>query len=119
MVRQHDLIEFIRRKLGYDTLTDEEVLRYISDHIRYKTISIVSDNGKIVGLLRINIFGTVADVADVAVEDGYNAQDIIRQMSIELWNNFPYVKYFELKRLRKYPLKKPRIYTIKRLLKVK
>lgn len=120
MVRQHDLIEFIRDKFPYyKDYTDGEIESILLQHMHYGTISVLMDNKKVIGLLRINVNGSIADVCDMAVADGYRAVNLIRQMSIELWNRFPYLKYFKFYRILKYPLKKPRIYTIKRLMKVK
>lgn len=120
MVCEHDLIDFIRDRFPYyKDYTDGEIHSIILQHINYGTISILKDKEKFIGLLRINISGSIANVEDMAVADGYKALDVIRQMSMELWFRFPYLKYFKFYRILKYPLKKPRIYTIKRLMKVK
>ena len=119
MVREHDLIEFIRRHFGYDDINDKDLLRIVGEHARYGTIEACLDNNKIVGLIRINIHGSIVEVCDFAIKEGYKCRDIIRELTLNLWIKFPHVKYFTFERLRKYPLKKSKIYTIKRLLKIK
>lgn len=119
MVRQYDVIDFIRKKFPYlNDYTDGEIDNIVLQHIKYGTISILLDKETIVGLLRINVSGNIVDVCDMAIEDGYDTKSIIRQMTLELWQRFPYTKYFRFYRNIKYPLKRSRIYTIKRLMKV-
>lgn len=120
MVRQYDVIDFVRNKFPYyEKYSDAEIDNIILQHIKYGTISILLDKEKVISLLRVNVSGNICDVCDLAVEDGYDFNKLVRQMTIELWGKFPYLKYFKFYRSLKYPLKKAKIYTIKRLLKVK
>lgn len=117
MVCEHDLVSFIKRRL-YD-FTDDEIIKCVAEHIRYGTISIVLDDEKIIGVLRVNIEGNVAIICDLIIEEGYSFNAVVKQMTIDLWKKFPYVKYFKYWRTSKYPLRKPRIYSIKDFVKVK
>ena len=120
MVCVNDVIDLIRRKCPwYDEYSDSDIIDIINDHIAFKTISIRLDNDKVIGVMRVNISFNIADICDLVVEDGYKTIDIIREMTLELWKNFPHVKYFKYYRISKYPLKKGKIYSIKRLMKVK
>lgn len=120
MVCVDDLIGFIRENFSvYDNFTDTEIYRIIDEHIKFRTISILHDEDRIIGLLRINIYGNTAHILDIAVTDGYKFNFVARQMALELWEKFPYLRYFQFERMYKYPLKKMKLYTIKRFMKLR
>lgn len=118
MVCVDDIIDFAQANMP--TLADlpkEELAAYIEEHLRYGTISVVIKDYKVVGLLRINVDSSVAEVLDLIILDGENMKLLTRYMALELWQRFPYLKYFSFERFMKYPLRKQRIYSINRLLK--
>jgi hypothetical protein len=75
-------------------------------------------DGKVIAMLRINAEGPIAQVCDLAVSKDHNMRFLTRFMALELWQRFPYLKYFRFARLKKYPFRKDRIYSIKSLVKV-
>lgn len=120
MVCVNDVVAFVKDNMPlYEKFSDEEIEKYLVDHLRYGTLSVMIDDGRPVSLMRINVDGHIADILDLIIAKGYNMRDLTRMMTLELWTKFPYVKYYKRVRGLKYPLQKARIYSIKRLLKVK
>lgn len=119
MVCEHDIVGdiiwMIRRNLSYyDNHSDNEISMLIKQHMNHGTIEFVYERNKLVGIVRINANGYIADVLDIIVEHE-DAKEIFRLMAAELWDRFPYLKYFRFSRILKYPCKKSKIYAIKRL----
>lgn len=120
MVCVNDVVDLVRRRCEwFDRYTDDQIQDVIDKHIEFGTISILLDKDKVIGVLRINVNFNVAEVCDLVIEEGYDINILVKQMTLELWSRFPFLKYFKYYRVAKYPLKKGKIYSIKRLMKVK
>lgn len=120
MVCFDDVIDIVRRRCEwYDTYTDEQIDNIIKKHLEFGTISILFDDKKVIAVLRINVNFNIAEICDLVIEEGYDFNKLVRQMTLELWSKFPYLKYFKYHRVSKYPLKKTSIYSIKRLMKLR
>lgn len=120
MVRQHDIIEFVRSNIEeYDQFSDDEIRAIINDHINYGTYDEMRDNGKLIAVVRYNIDGPTAEILDLVIEPGYDSRYIMRRFIVRGWARFPYIRFISYHRMYKNPHRKLVILSIKKFLKIK
>lgn len=121
MVCQHDVVDFIKKHMpSYEKYTDEVILKIIDDHIKYGTYDEMRNSkGELIAVVRYNVDGMLAKIADLIIEQGYDSLYIIRRLVVRGWSNFPYLRYVSFYRGYKYPHRKLSILPIRRILKVK
>lgn len=100
----------------------EKIEEVIQKHIEYKTCLIVyDDNDEITAVCRWNISedGIVAHILDVIVRKDQRNLKLLRRLIYKGFEMWPGVKYLSWERLRKYPYRKPKMYSLEQLIKEK
>jgi len=114
-----ELTDFVVKHLGY---TDRKLIRqYIKKHLEYGTCDFAFDNNdKIAYVCRWNIEGKKAVILDFAIAPEYrNHKGFIKWVLAKNLIRFPYVRFIEFKRQRKYMNRGKRIYAVVELLRRK
>lgn len=114
-----DVVDFIKRRLGYSNISDDKIKETISIHLGQGTYDEMRDkNGKIIAVIRYEIDIPFAYVIDLAIEKSFPSIYIMKRFTVRGFHRFPGLKYISFERNLKYPLRKRRIYSIKKLLKI-
>lgn len=107
--------------IKYSSYTDRDKIKEcIKKHIEYNTCIYLTDkDDKIAAVVRWNVEkdGTVAHVLDLIIREDFRNNGMIKTLLLRGLMKYPTVKYLSWERLRKYPYRKPRIYSIWEILK--
>ena len=101
--------------------SDEEIYSVLKRHIEYGTMDLVYRNEKVIAACRWNISetGKICEVLDYYCVPEENGFRIAKHMIARNWSRFPAVEYIQFERIMKYPLRKDRLYPIKKILHLK
>src|SRR5688572_7935058 len=112
------LTEIEQFYLQHRPLVDKKELRKaIEQHIQYRTITVLTDQKGISGMVRFNVFGDCASICDLLIRDGLENKGLIKLLVIESWHKFPYLQFFRFERQRKYKNRPMRAYRLARYMK--
>lgn len=110
-----DIIDFFEKYSGYTEkeLESADIFSLIVEHLKYGTITILSDEYGVYALSRWNIDGDTAEVLDLIISRNGGA-DLVNEMIQIGARPFPDVKYITFNRQRKYgDTTKTKLYKIK------
>jgi len=112
------IIDFI---LKYSPYTDrEQIGNFILTHIRYGTFDYCLDkSGEVIFVCRWNIHKTTARVFDLIIAPKYRKLRTIKWIMARNLPRFPYVRFLEWERGKKYPHKGFKLYSVDELIRRK
>lgn len=105
----------------YPNLTISELRNIIWMHWFYGTLDVVYKDNKLVSCARWNIVsnGTICDVLDWWAADSENGFRLMKHLIARNWHRFPSMKYLRYRRDFKYPGRKPKLISLKKLFHIK
>jgi len=115
-----EIVKFIidHGKGLYDLLNLEAIKEFVIKHLEYKTIIIVRDEEGILAVCRWNM--TTIDTAyvlDLIIRKGHTYKQLIKRILLKGIKMYPQAKYLTWERLKKYPDRKQRKYSISDMLR--
>jgi len=107
---------YLKHKTYFCREALEEAIR---KHIEYGTITVLKDENGISGIMRFNIHGDCCHVLDLIIRKDLERRQMIKLIAIHSWAKFPYANFYRFERESKYPGRRPRAYSLAKLLKGK
>jgi hypothetical protein len=93
----------------------------INKHWEYGTMDVVYRKDELISMVRWNISpnGMFCDVLDWYVKDGENGFRLLKHLIARNWKRFPGLKYLRFARQFKYPGRKERVLSFKKIFHIK
>ena len=88
----------------------------IKKHLEYGTITILTDDKGISGVMRFNMEGECCHVLDLIVRKDLERNNMIKTIAIKSWAKFPHAKFYRFERKHKYPYRNPVAHRLTQLL---
>ena len=114
-----EIFDFVRPYYKY--VDDDTIRDVITKHWLYGTIDVIHKNDEIVAVVRWNVSPDrlTFDVLDIVIQRGECGFRVMKHLIARNWHRFPSVQFIRFSREHKYAGREPRVYSIKRLLKVR
>ena len=121
MKSAESLSKLIDFTIKYTPYKDREVIKsFLLLHSEYKTLDYCFDkSGEVIFIARWNIHGNTARVLDVAIAPKYRKLRTIKWIMARNLPRFPYIKFLEWERERKYPHRGFKLYSLDELIRRK
>lgn len=114
-----DMVDFVMPY--FPKFSEDNVREIIHTHWLYGTVDAVYRDGKIIACVRWNISqgGIIVDVLDLFIQKGENGVLLMKHLIARNWHRFPSARIIRFARVRKYPGRLAKIYSIHLLLHLK
>ena len=111
------VVNFIIEESYHTERQREELNEVIEKHFQYGTIFALQDMLGVVAMVRWNIDGDIAHVLDFVVRKDSRRKNLIKKMLLKGLIRHHGIKHLSWERIKKYPYRKQRVYSVGRILK--
>ena len=112
-----NVVNFIIAESHYTERQREELQEAVEKHFQYGTIFALQDLLGIVAMVRWNKEGDTAHILGFVVRKDHRRQNLIKKMLLKGLIRWHGIKHLSWERIKKYPYRKQRKYSIGRILK--